>query len=142
MPTSRPAPHASASASASQSIKLEYVGFHNAPDRREYVLRARSGEDVWEHTVWIAYSAFAAGRALLQDGPDICYQKLRRELAQADVTTGACVGVTDADLASYRAAHPGPPRRFSSPPSAPAKPAARSSDPWMSASSPAAGGRE
>jgi hypothetical protein len=96
---------------ASSRFSLEYLGFHNEHDRREYRLRARFGEDVREYTVWIALAAFAAKRVLLQDGPDICFQKLWRELAVVELKGTARLAVTDDDLASYRDAHAVPARR-------------------------------
>jgi hypothetical protein len=99
-------------------VVLEYLGFRNAPDRREYLLRAQSGSEERQYTVWIAHSAFASRQALLQDGPDICYQKLRRELALAELTGKAYVGVSESDLAHYRETHSPPARRPPSPGSA------------------------
>ncbi len=111
-------------------LAVEYLGFRNAPDRREYLLRVRSGPDAREYTVWIAHAAFAARQALLQDGPDICYQKLRRELADAAFDGARGVAVTEADLVSYREAHAPPARRLPAP-----KPESPSPNVWMSASS-------
>jgi len=124
-------PRTGAQEPAPRRFTLEYLGFRNAADRREYVLRARSGPDAREFTVWIAHTAFAARQALLQDGPDICFQKLQRELALVAWSGDACVGVTEADLASYRAAHAPPVRQPSIP-----KPVPPAQGVWMSASSP------
>jgi hypothetical protein len=85
-------------------LLLQYVGFEDTPSRREYLLLARLGDETRQYTVWIALAAFTRRLALRQDGPDICYQKLRRELSEALVGPGT-VGVTDADLALYREAH-------------------------------------
>jgi hypothetical protein len=85
-------------------LLLQYVGFEDTPSRREYVLLARLGAETRQFTVWIDLAAFAGRKALRQDGPDICYQKLRRELA-ASLAGTACIGVTEADLASYKEAH-------------------------------------
>jgi hypothetical protein len=103
-----------------RELSLEYRGFRNVRDRREYLLFARLGTASCEYTVWIANSAFAAGQALFQDGPDICYQKLRRELV-AELTDGLCIEVTASDLQEYRVAHLPPQRRnaFTPKPSAP-----------------------
>jgi len=101
-------------------LSLEYMGFRNGRDRREYVLCARLGTDSCEYTVWIANAAFTAGHALFQDGPDICYQKLRRELADTELPGGRSFEVTKSELLEYRVAHAPPQRR----PSAP-KPAAK-----------------
>jgi hypothetical protein len=85
-------------------LHIQYVGFEDTPSRREYVLLARLGEETREYKVWIEQAAFTMRKALRQDGPDICYQKLRRELAEALVGTER-IGVTEGDLASYREAH-------------------------------------
>jgi hypothetical protein len=85
-------------------LQLQYVGFADTLSRREYVLLARLGEETREYTVWIELAAFANRKALRQDGPDICYQKLKRELVSPLVAAGS-IGVTEGDLASYRDAH-------------------------------------
>lgn len=91
------------SAFASQLL-LQYVGFQDTSSRREYVLLAHLGEETRQYRVWIELAAFARRKALRQDGPDICYQKLRRELAEA-LVGAECIGVTEAELARYRDAH-------------------------------------
>jgi len=112
-------------------LALEYLGFRNARGRREYLLRAQWGPQARDYTVWIAYTAFADHQALLQDGPDICYQKLRRELADSEVSGLPCVGVTESDLTLYRETHASPTRRPPSP-----KPLSSARSEWMTASSP------
>ena len=92
-------------------LSLEYLGFRNARERREFVLRARLGSASCNYTVWIANAAFATQKALLQDGPDICYQKLLRELADVELMDGQCVEVTESELREYRTAHQAPQRR-------------------------------
>jgi hypothetical protein len=92
-------------------MTLEYRGFRDVKDRREYLLCAHLGTESCEYTVWIANAAFAAGHALFQDGPDICYQKLRRELAGVELTDGRSLEVTRSELLEYRTAHLPPQRR-------------------------------
>jgi hypothetical protein len=96
---------------AARHLSVEYLGFRSVRDRREYLLCARLGTEICEYTVWIANSAFAAGHALFQDGPDICYQKLRRELGDAELTGGRSFEVTETELLDYRTAHAPPQRR-------------------------------
>ena len=96
---------------AVRHLTLEYRGFRNVRDRREYLLCARLGTDSCDYTVWIPNTAFAAGQALFQDGPDICYQKLRRDLADTELTDGQSVQVTESELLEYRTAHLPPQRR-------------------------------
>lgn len=107
---------------AVRHLTLEYLGFRNARDRREYLLCARLGTESCDYTVWIANAAFTAGHALFQDGPDICYQKLRRELADTELTGGHTVEVTKSELLEYRDAHAPPQRRAFSQKSSPPKP--------------------
>lgn len=83
---------------------VQYLGFHDADGRREYALRVRQGAESREYTLWIAQADFAEKRALLQDGPDICYQLLRGmvDTERLDVER---IAVTEGDLASYRQTH-------------------------------------
>jgi hypothetical protein len=91
---------------------VEYVGFRTGAGRREYLLRSHLGPEVHEYTVGIALAAFAAGRVRLQDGPEICYLKILRELESTDVGAArqADLTVTDAELADYVTAHTTPAR--------------------------------
>ncbi|HEY7410898.1 MAG TPA: hypothetical protein VII13_09165 [Vicinamibacteria bacterium] len=89
-------------------LLVQYVGFHDAPGRREYLLLAQFGEKVRRYTVWIAHAAFVKRQALLQDGPDICYRKLMGVLVGSELVGEARVPVTDADLARYREAQAPP----------------------------------
>jgi len=91
--------------------QLQYVGFEDTPSRREYILLARCGEATRRYTVWIDHKAFATRKALRQDGPDICYQRLQRELVESALGGTACIGVSEGDLATYREAH-APKRRL------------------------------
>ena len=91
---------------------VEYVGFRTGTTRREYVLRMHLGPDTREFTVGIAHAAFTAGRARFQDGPEICYLKLLREMQAASDSPGADdFTLTDAELAEYLTAHTPAPRR-------------------------------
>lgn len=96
-------------------LLLQYVGFQDTPARREYVLLAQMGDRSRRYTVWIEQAAFADRKALRQDGPDICFQKLQRELPESDLAGTACIGVTEGDLARYRQAHNVPKRRAPTP---------------------------
>jgi hypothetical protein len=65
--------------------------------------------------VSIRHEAFLERRVRYQDGPDVCYLKLQRELLAADgATIPAHLDVSDADLEEYRLAHDtkGKQRRF------------------------------
>src|SRR6185503_19930498 len=81
--------------------QLQYRGFRNTPALREYLLAARLGDEERVYVVGIPHSAFAARRVSLQDGPDICFQRLRRELTTGLPDLGP-LAITDAELAEYR----------------------------------------
>jgi hypothetical protein len=91
---------------------VEYVGFRTSAKRREYVLRSHVGPEVHEYTVGIALAAFEAGRARLQDGPEICYLKILREIEAAQAAPFGVddFTITDAELADYVTAHTTPAR--------------------------------
>lgn len=90
---------------------IQYLGFGNVDGRREYVLDVQRGDETRRYTVWIELAAFSRGQALLQDGPDICYQKLLRELAGPEHQGSEGIEVTADDLAAYRESHAPPARR-------------------------------
>jgi hypothetical protein len=105
---------------------VEYVGFRSSAQRREYLLRSHIGPETREYTIGIAHSAFAARRARFQDGPEICYLRLMKELEAAEnAAPGAHdFTITDAELIDYLTRHTAPARRSfavaaSSPPPAP-----------------------
>jgi hypothetical protein len=97
-------------------LTIEYLGFKNGQNRREYMLCARLGTEAREYTVWIANAAFSSGHASLQDGPDICYQKLHRNLVDVGLIDAPYVEVTDSELLEYRTAHTPATRRSNPPP--------------------------
>ena len=108
-----------------KAIAIRYMGFKNVAGRREYALQAVRGAEATSHKVSIELAAFSTKQALLQDGPDICYQKLLREIVGSEVPVPEGIAVTEADLADYRAAHTRPSKGFSTPrtpPAAVAKP--------------------
>ena len=99
---------------------IEYVGFRTGPHHREYLLRSHFGTEIREFTVGIAHSAFTAGRVRFQDGPEICYLKVLREMEAANeatipatTTPATAFTLTDAELAAYVTAHTPTPRRTS-----------------------------
>jgi hypothetical protein len=108
-------------------IRLEYRGFRNTESSREYVLLARLLEDEREYVVAIEHAAFASRRVSFQDGPDICFQRLSRELLGSALVPLAPLTITEDELAAYRTAHtPVASRRAAAainPAAAPASPA-------------------
>jgi hypothetical protein len=106
-------PKAERASAKPTAIPIQYLGFQNVGARRDYLLQVGRGEQAMRHVVSIELAAFSLRLALLQDGPDICYQVLLRALAASEKPVAEAIAVTEADLAAYRAAHSVPGRRRS-----------------------------
>ena len=120
LPPPAPAP------SPGRLLRVEYLDFQNVADHREFRLRAFGPDGSTEFRFRIAVAAFGAGRIRLQDGPDVCYQKLLRAVAAGETASLDVTSIDDVELARYREAHtPAPKRRptsFSSTPKEPVVP--------------------
>jgi hypothetical protein len=101
---------------APERVAIRYLGFKDVEGRREFTLNVQRGDQVRRYAVWIELAAFSTRKALLQDGPDICYQKLLREVAGSELTGPDDIEVTEGDLAAYRENHAAPARKSFSPP--------------------------
>jgi hypothetical protein len=87
-------------------VHVEYVGFTAQAKTRAYTLRIRQGlHEPHDVTLTIPNEAFLTRRVRYQDGPEICFLKLQRELAACVEGLPGNLQVTDADLAEYKAAH-------------------------------------
>jgi hypothetical protein len=93
------------SAPARSELRLEYRGFRDGAGVREYLLRARIGDEQRDYVVGIEQAAFAQRRLLLQDGPDVCFQRLARELSGGVLVELGPLAISEGELASYREAH-------------------------------------
>jgi hypothetical protein len=93
--------------------RVEYLDFQSVPDYREYRLAVYGPGGAAEVRLRIATAAFGARGVRLQDGPDICYQRLLRALACGEASSPGVVTIDDLELASYREAHTQEPRRRS-----------------------------
>jgi hypothetical protein len=102
-----------------QAIRIEYLDYQGEADCREYRLAVHSAEGTAEVRLRIPIAAFAANRVLLQDGPDVCYQRLLRMLSAGEAPSRGAITVDGAELAAYREAHTPPPRRSVTPKSPP-----------------------
>jgi hypothetical protein len=95
-----------------RAVRIEYVDFHEVAEHREFRYRVHGPEGAADCSVRVAVAAFA-GRVRLQDGPDVCYQKLLRTLATADVTSLETITVDEADIARYADEHTKAPKHRS-----------------------------
>jgi hypothetical protein len=98
-----------------QAVRIEYLDYRGESDAREYRLAVHLPEGTAEVRVRIPIAAFAANRVLLQDGPDVCYQRLLRMLSAGEAPSRGVIIVDDAELAAYREAHTPSPRRSANP---------------------------
>jgi hypothetical protein len=106
--------------SSGRLVRIEYVDFQNVAEHREFRLRAYLPDGSAEFRFRIAVAAFDARRVRLQDGPDVCYQKLLRAVAAGETPSPDVISIDDLELASYRAAHtPVPKHRSYNPSSTP-----------------------
>jgi hypothetical protein len=84
---------------------VRYLGFRTTDDGREYTLRVDGEGEPRLFTMVIPHAAFTSRRARYQDAPDLCFNKLQRELAaNAELLQGPQLVVTSADLDDYREA--------------------------------------
>jgi hypothetical protein len=105
-------------------VRVEYLGFQNVVEHREFRYSVSGPDGSTEFRLRIVMAAFGDGRVRLQDGPDVCYQKLLRAVAAGE-TEPVLITLDDADLVSYREIHTHTPkhRTWTRPPS-PANPVA------------------
>ena len=103
-------------------VRVEYLDFQNLPDYREYRLSVCGADGPVEFRFRVPISAFGAGGVRLQDGPDLCYQKLLRAVAAGETASTDVVTIGDVELASYREAHTHVPKHRPWSDALPAKP--------------------
>lgn len=109
-------------ASLGRLVRVEYLGFQNVAGHREFLCRVYRPDGWAECRLRISIAAFDAGRVRLQDGPDVCYQKLLWTVAADEPAIPDAITIDDVDLASYREAHTPASKHRSWSPSSPARP--------------------
>jgi hypothetical protein len=91
-----------------QNPLLRYLGTISKPELSEYGFHIENPDKTVRLLVLtIANSVFLTRQLLIQEAPDLCYQKvlsyLRDETADP---AGEYLPISESDIASYRAAHP------------------------------------
>lgn len=86
-------------------VRVEYVDFQDVAEYREFRLRIRTLDGSKDVRVRIPIAAFHTGRLRLQDGPDICYQKLLQAVVADDTTGPETITIDDVELARYADGH-------------------------------------
>ena len=103
-------------------VRVEYLDFRDVGEQREFRLRVYGVDGSTEVRFGIAVAAFGAGGVSLQDGPDVCYQKLLRVVAAGETASLDLITIDDVELAGYRQAHTHAPKHKSWASSSPAAP--------------------
>jgi len=86
----------------SKTPTISYMGFRSTPEGREYALRVSDGVTPRIFLLMITHQAFADHEARYQDGPDLCFSKLSRDLlADPALVPVARVEVTMQELRDY-----------------------------------------
>jgi len=96
----------------SHEILVQFVGFQSKESGREYAFEVREmSQEPREFKVTIDQDAFNTKLLKIQDGPDVCSARLRRELiSTANRPTESHFHITHAELNDYREKHT-PPKR-------------------------------
>jgi hypothetical protein len=99
-------------------VRVEYLDFQNFAEHREFRLRVCGPDGSTEFRFRIAFAALGASRVRLQDGPDVCYQKLLRAVAAGETANAEVITIDEVELDGYREAHTKVPkhRSWTSPP--------------------------
>jgi len=96
--------------------QLSYIGMIPQPEHSEYHFRVTSEDRSARRLILaIANSVFLTKQLMIQEAPDLCYQKALAEIRGQVLCDQDVILVTDADIENYRASHPHtkPARRFS-----------------------------
>ncbi len=90
----------------SHEIIVQFLGYEVKAQVREYTFTVREvSSDPREFTLSIPTEAFNAHLLRIQDAPDVCSRKLRRELATyANHPPDTHYAITNAELEDYRSA--------------------------------------
>jgi len=87
---------------------LRYLGTISKPEHSEFGFQIENPDKTVRLLVLtIANSVFLTRQLLVQEAPDLCYQKVLAYLR--DATGGPaedCIPISESDIANYRAFHP------------------------------------
>lgn len=88
--------------------QLRYLGTISKPEHSEYGFQIENPDKTVRLLVLtIASSVFLDRQLMIQEAPDLCYQKVLSCLR--DATAGpaeGCIPISESDIANYRAFHP------------------------------------
>lgn len=88
--------------------QLRYLGTISKPEHSEYGFQIENPDKTLRLLVLtIAKSVFLTRQLMVQEAPDLCYQKVLAYLR--DATAGSAedhIPISESDIANYRAFHP------------------------------------
>lgn len=89
-------------------VYIQYVGFTVAARSRVYNFDVIGAAEAREFTVKVQFEAFRPAALKLQDGPEICYTRLKQELeAETQQSRAeAHLDIGERDIEQYVARHP------------------------------------
>lgn len=87
---------------------IQYVGFNIADNSRIYNFDVIDPKKAREFTVAVRSEAFRAASLKLQDGPNICFARLKQELLKEtpESSVEAHLRITEHDIQEYLEQHP------------------------------------
>ena len=95
--------------------QLRYLGMVSQPEYSEYGFRVETEDKSTRLlTLTIANSVFRSKQLMIQEAPDLCFQKILAELRnEAGDPFPEQIVISESDIVEYRASHPNtkPPRR-------------------------------
>jgi hypothetical protein len=86
-------------------LRVEYLDFRDVEEHREYRFRVYGPDGTSELRSRIAKAAFETRLVRVSDGPDLCYQKLVRALAEGAAESEVITTIGETDLSRYRDEH-------------------------------------
>ncbi len=109
--------------SRGHAVRVEYLSYQDVDEHREYRFRVYGADGSDEFRLRISNAAFGARLVRIQDGPDLCYQKLLRAITGGLTAQPEVITVEDIDFFGYRDDHAPVSKRRSRTPSSLATPA-------------------
>ncbi len=86
---------------------IQYVGFNVAASSRTYNFDVLDSKETREFTVKVQSDTFRPARLKLQDGPSICFQRLKQELEREtqESRAEAHLSIGELDIREYLERH-------------------------------------
>jgi len=82
---------------------IQYIGFNVAASSRSYNFDVIDAKEAREFSVKVQSDAFRPSRLRVQDGPSICFERLKQELeAETEESrTGARLSIGEREIEEY-----------------------------------------